>query len=303
MKTLKLSPMRWFAILFVIVCVLALALPPDPNTLKTLHITSTTYRLVIIFLLLPEALLWYAIFFAYAKIHEYTHYVKGSNEGEAFREITLGMGVLAFGLIIPSIVSSILNAVVAHNSGFRPAATIISHYVSLLAALISFSLLRGGSHKLVQSGRSIKRASLSGMRLFAVFFIVLAVFYTYTTLHTRRVADNPYYMSIFPLMLTIIIPYLYAWFEGLVSAYNFRLYSKSVKGLLYRQAFSRLSVGLLITVIGFIAVQFITSTLGARTDATLGFILVLIYILIAILLAGSGLIALGTRKLKKIEEV
>jgi hypothetical protein len=303
MDAVKLSPMRWFVILLITVCVLSLVLPPDPQTLKTLHISSTTYKIVVIFLLLPEALLWYAIFFAFAKIHEYSQLVKGSNEGRAFQRISLGMGALAFGLIIPSIISPILNAIVAHDSAFRPSATIINHYISLLVALISFSLLNSGSYKLIESGRSIKRSSLAGTRLFAASFIILAVLYSYTTLHTRRIENNAYYMSLYPLMITIIMPYLYAWFEGLVSAYNFRLYSQSVKGLLYKQAFFQLSVGLLITVIGFIIVQFITSTFGARTNKTLGFILVILYILLAILLAGLSLIALGTKKLKKIEEV
>jgi hypothetical protein len=303
MPSIKLSPMRWFAILFVLLCVLSLALPPDPQALKTFHITPTGYRLVIVFLLIPEALLWYASFYAFAKLHEYASFIKGSKEHSALQRISLGMGVLAFGLIIPSIIALPLNYIAAHHEGFRATAAILNHYFSLLVALISFSLLRGGSQRLVGSGITIRRGSLLGMRLFAIFFIVLAVFYSYTTLHTRRFSGNPYYMGVFPLMVTIIIPYLYAWFEGMVSAYNLRLYSKHVKGLLYKQAFLQLSFGLVITIIGFIFVQFITSTLGARTDKSLGYILVLIYILLAILIAGLGLMAWGTRKLKRIEEV
>jgi hypothetical protein len=303
MSAIKLSPMRWFILLLIIVSVLSLALPPDPQTLDMLNITPATYKIVVIFLLLPEAVLWYAIFYAYAKIHEYTKYIKGSNEAPAFQKLSAGIGALAFGLIIPSIISPILNAIVAHNDNFRPAATILNHYMSLVVVLISFSILRSGSHKLIQSSRSIKRGSLTGMRVFAIFFIILAVFYSYTTLLTRYKENNAYYLSVYPLMVTIIIPYLYAWFEGLISAYNFRIYSKSVKGLLYKQAFMQLSYGLVITVIGYIAVQFITSTFGARTNESLGFILVLVYILLAILLVGLGLMALGTKKLKKIEEV
>jgi hypothetical protein len=302
MSGIKLSPMRWFAILFVAVCIFTLALPADPQTLKTLHLSTTTYRIIIVCLLIPEALLWYSVFYAYTKLQEYSRYLDGSKEHRAFQRISLGMGVLAFGLVIPSVVSPLLNYVVIHNEGFRATANIIEHYLSLVVALISFSILRGGSQQLISSNRSIK-GNLLGMRLFAIFFIVLAVFFSYTAIHTRRVGHNPYYMSLFPLMVTIIIPYLYAWFEGLISAYNFRLYSKYVKGVLYKQAFFLLSLGMVITVLGFIFVQFITSTYGARTDESLGFILVLVYLLLAILITGLGLMAWGTKKLKKIEEV
>jgi hypothetical protein len=104
-------------------------------------------------------------------------------------------------------------------------------------------------------------------------------------------------------MFTIIIPYLYAWFEGLACAYNFMLYSKNIKGFLYKKAFFQLSIGLAITVAGFIFIQFITSTLGVNTNKTLDYILVLIYILLGVLIIGLGIMALGAKKLKKIEEV
>jgi hypothetical protein len=303
MPAIRFSPMRWFAVLLVIVCVLSLALPPDPTVLKNYHISASAFRVVIIFLLVPEALLWYASFYAYTKIKEYTSYIKDSKEGPAFRHICLGMGFLAFGLIVPSIITAPLNYIAQNNSGFKPAAAIISHYMTLLFALVSFSLLRSGSQSLISSDGKSRRGSLLSMRLFAIFFIFLAVFYSFTTLHTRRVANNPYFMSVYPLMVTIIVPYLYAWFEGLVSAYNFWLYSINTRGLLYKKAFMQLSVGLATTIIGFIAVQFITSTIGARTDETLGFVLIIVYILLALLLAGLSLMALGTKKLTKIEEV
>jgi hypothetical protein len=303
MPKIRFTPMRWFALLTLIVCILSLALPPDPETLKTYDISETAFKAVIVLLLIPEAILWYAGFYAFAKLLEYSNHLKGSKEYIAYRKITIGIGVLAFGLIIPSIIAQILNYIAVHNHGFKPSSMIINHYISLLVPLISFTYIRDGSQKLVGSGTHTKRGSLAGARIFAVFFILLAVFYSYITLRTRYDSDNPYYMSNLPLMLTIIVPYLYAWFEGLVSAYNFKLYSNHVKGLIYKKAFLYLSYGLGVTILGLIFVQFITSSIGARTDEPLGFVLVLIYILLAVLIAGLGLMARGTRKLQKIEEV
>jgi hypothetical protein len=303
MPKIKITPMWWFVILTILVCILTLASPPDPQALKTYHVSSAQFKIILVFLLIPEALLWFAGFYAFAKLTEYTRYLKNSKEHQAYRQISIGMGFLAFGLVIPSIITQILNNIALHNHGFKPTSMIISHYLSLLVPLISFTFFRDGSQKLVGLGSRTKRGSLMGMRFFALFFIVLAVLFTYTALRTRWVDQNPYYMSVYPLILTMIIPYLYAWFEGLVSAYNFRLYSTSVKGLLYKRAFLDFSYGLAIVIVGLIFVQFITASIGARTDEPLGFILILIYILLGILLAGLSLMAMGTRKLKKIEEV
>jgi hypothetical protein len=303
MPKFKISPMWWFVLLTSLVCILSLTLPPDPQALKTYHVSSTQFRIILVMLLIPEILLWYAGFYAFARLSEYTGYLKNSKEHKAFRQITIGMGFLAFGLIIPSIITQILNYIAIRNHGFKPTSMIISHYISLLVPLISFTYFRDGSQKLVGSGTHTKRGGLIGMRLFALFFIVLAVFFSYAALRTRFAGENPYYMGVYPLIITIIIPYLYAWFEGLVSAYNFRLFSRSVKGLLYKRAFLDFSYGLAIVIVGLVFVQFITASIGARTDEPLGFILILIYFLLAILLAGLGLMAVGTRKLKKIEEV
>lgn len=293
--------MRWFVILFVIACVLSLLLSPDPQTLATFHISKKTYHIVIIFVLLPEAVIWYATFYALAKLQEYTRYLKKSKECTAFYKITTGMGVLAFGLIISSIISLILNEITAQHSGFREAAAIINHYIAMLVPVVAFTYINSGAHLLM---RFVKNGdNLWRIRVFIIIFIVIGVLFARTALRTRAVGTNPYYLGAYPLMLTVIVPYMYAWFEGLSAAYNLQVYSTNVKGVLYAKALQLLAAGLAITIAGFIAVQFITSTVGAKNSEPLGFVLIIIYALLAILLGGLGTIALGTKKLKRIEEV
>lgn len=301
MQIFKISPMRWFAILFVSVLLLSLILSPDPRALATFHISRETYRVIIAFLLLPEAIIWYATFFALAKLQEYTRYLKHSKEGKAFSKITTGMGILAFGLIISSIVSLILGEITAQHSGFRSAAAIIDHYIAMLVPVFAFTYINSGTHLLMLSVKKI--GGLWRIRVFIIIFFIIGVFFTRTALRTRILGTNPYYLGAYPLMLTIIIPYLYAWFEGLSSAYNLQIYSFNVKGVLYRKALQQLAAGLAVTIAGFIGVQFITSTVGAKTNESLGFVLIIIYMLLAVLLGGLGYIALGTKKLKRIEEV
>lgn len=298
---IKLTPMRWCAILAFIVCVLSLSLPADPHTLHSLNISQPTYRIIIAFLLIPEIVIWYASFFAYAKLKEYTHYLKGSKDGPAFTKIMTGVAVLAFGLVVPSIISLPLNTIAAHHDGFRPAAAIITNYISLLVAAIAFTYINSGSHLLMLSIK--KRAGLKEIRLFMIAFILLSVFFSHAAMHTRSLDNNPYYLGHYLLMITLITPYLYAWYEGLSSAYSFWVYSRNTQGLLYKKAFVQLASGMVVVIIGFIAIQFITSTFGANTTEPLGYVLVLVNALLAVLLLGLALLAFGAKKLKKIEEV
>jgi hypothetical protein len=304
MRALKLTPMRWFGILVVIAFIVTLALPPDPQSLKLYHLSNLSYRIVILFLLLPYSAIWYAVFYAFSKLLEYTRYLKNAKEEKAFRKITLGMGILAFGLIIPTIISSVLNEIADYHHGFKATAVIINNYMALIVAIAAFTYMGSGARILVQTVKS--RATLNGARLFGIIFIVLGVLFTRSVIHNHNITNgwnDPYHLSLYPLMITIIIPYLYAWFIGMICAYDFKLYSSGVKGVLYKKAFSQLSVGVAVTILSSIAIQFITSAFGGRTDKSLAFILLLIYVFIVILLVGLGFLALGTQKLKKIEEV
>jgi hypothetical protein len=301
MKAIKLTPMRWFGILTFIACALSLILPPDPESLRIYHLNAFSYRIIILFLLLPFALIWYAAFYAFAKMSEYTRYLKNAKDEAAFRKVSIGLGILAFGFVVPSIISTVLNEIAAYHHGFKEEAAIINHYIALLVPIFSFTYLGTGA-RMLSSSVNVK-ASLNGSRLFGLAFIVLCVAFTRSSVTAHHYGGNPYYMSIYPLIITLVIPYLYSWFIGMVCAFDIWLYSQGLRGVLYKKAFSQLSLGLAVTIIGLIAIQFVTSAYGNSTDESLTYVLILIYALLAILLLGLSLMALGTNKLKKIEEV
>lgn len=296
----KPTPMLWFAILFVVAAGLALGLPPDPHSLAQLHISSFTYRVAIFILLFPYALVWYVGFYAYAKLQEYLRTLRGSQEAYAFRKLTIGMGVLAFGLIVPTIISLILNNIAMHHPGFD-ATIVINEYIALLTPLLAFSWLNSGTHALVATTKI--RPQLNSMRWFAAVFLLLSAVFTHLIVFDHNRHHNPYHLSLFWLILTFILPYLYAWFVGLVAAFELRLYARHVKGLLYKRALVQFSSGLTIAILGSIISQFVNSTSAARASTSLDFVLLLDYILVLIIAAGLLMIAFGIRKLKRIEEV
>jgi hypothetical protein len=103
--------------------------------------------------------------------------------------------------------------------------------------------------------------------------------------------------------VSFIVPYLYGWTVGILSGYDLRLYAKTVRGSLYQRAIKQFSSGILITILGSIAIQFVNITLSQRTEKSLGLILLADYVLLILVAVGLINIALGTKKLKRIEEV
>lgn len=296
----KLTPMVWFAILALVTSGLALGLPPDPHTLHQLHISSFAYRIAILGLLIPYGVIWYMAFYAYAKLKEYARTIKGFDDGKAFRYIMIGMGILAFGLVLPMSISLVLGTIAAHHQGFKAAAVIIDNYMGLAVALAAFLSLNNGSHLLAKLSKN--HLGLGEQRMLAFLFISLAAAFTCLVIDYHTNHHNVYYLNTPMLVITFIIPQLYTWFLAILCAYEIGLYAKFAKGVLYRKALRQFSNGIMIAIAGSIANQFVDNTFAARVSKSLGSLLLVIYILLVIIAIGLIQMALGSKKLKMIEE-
>src|SRR6185437_13925019 len=276
--------MVWFIILAVVTGGLALGLPPDPQTLERLHISSIEYRAAVFVLLIPYIVICYAAFYAFAKLREYAHTIKGFNDGKAFRSIMIGTGVLAFGLVLPTIVSLITEHVAMQDHAFKPASVLLSSYLSLVAGLAAFLYINNGSHVLV---RLVKNpAGLGGIRNVGLLFIALTVVFTSLVMHYQMSHANAYYLNTPLLVATFIIPNVFGWFMALLSAYEFGLYAKLAKGLLYRRALRFFSRGIVVAIVGSIAGQFVSNTFEDRVSRSLGSLLVVDYALLILVAMG-----------------
>ena len=67
------------------------------------------------------------------------------------------------------------------------------------------------------------------------------------------------------MIVSVIIPYLYAWFIGLLAAYEILQFSVNTPGLLYRRALLYLVTGLVAVIVSSIALQYINSVVLPRT--------------------------------------
>jgi len=296
----KLTPLNWFVILTVIAIGLALGLPPDPHAVQQLHTSPMAYRLAIASLLIPYIFIWYLSFYVFAKLQQYSRSLKDAEDGVAFQKITVGVSAIAFSLIVPTIISLIVNAIAAHQPGFKSAAVIINNYISLFPGLVAFLLLYNGARALLHTNPGgVKELDL---RWHAPWFLLVGVVFAYLTIENQY-RWHPYHLALWLLIVTFIVPYLYGWTVGLLSAYNLSLYARTVHGTLYRRVIKQFAVGIIVVIIASAATQFVSVTLGQRADKSLGAVLSIDYGLLIVIAVGFGLMALGTKKLNRIEEV
>ncbi len=281
-------------------------LPGNQQVMQAHSLTSTEYHILQLLVGLPLLAVWFMGFYGYAKLQEYAESIRKTPEAAGFKRLAEGCAWIAWSLPIHSIIALLGRAITDAHPGSASAVIIISNYIDLLFPVVAFSLIGMASRHLFDKAKvTLSGASIRGITL---LFLVAGVLYCY--LIFRQFSDsslaatgNPYHLPVWVLVLTVIVPYLYAWFVGLLAIYELITYGRHVRGVLYRQAVHLLVLGLLAMVLGSIASQYSRSA-----EPTSGHLLLdahLVFSLIFQIISGLGfvMIALGATRLKKIEEV
>lgn len=297
----KLTPIQWFVILTLICVILALGLPPNQASLHSLDISPTVYRIALVVLLVPYIIIWYSAFYAYSKLGQYAATIKKAKEGQAFYKIMLGMGLLAYGLIIPTIVGLVLSNIADHNHNWAGIAANTGIYLGLAFVLPAFVLIGNGARAL--TGTLKAHIRLSQVYWIMGAFIVLGVMFSYLAVRNFHGNGPNYHMSIYQMLLTVVAPYVFLWFVGILSVADLALYASRTRGLLYRRFFRQFAVGIAIVVFGSITEEFLKNTLSKAASTSLSTLLFLDYILLIIIAAGLITMAIAAKKLTKIEKV
>lgn len=295
-----------FVVVSVVYLALIIVLPADKAALRSYGLTPFEYHITGFAVGLATLVVWFIAFFGYVQLHNYARAIRKSAEGQDFMLLARGGAWLAWSLPVIAITLLLLNGIANWWADFRPAATILGNYSNLLFPLIAFSIIGSASRGLLN--KADLRISLTGVRTIMALFVGGGVFFCYLTfrhfdLTGLQSTDNPYHMPIWLVVTTLIIPYLYAWFVGLLAAYEIMLVSKHIRGLLYRQALRLLVGGLVAVIASSIALQYMSGIEPTSHYIALDYKLVLALVFRAIGGVGFLLIALGSMRLKKIEEV
>lgn len=286
--------------------VILLALPPNSITMQNYDLTATEYKILRLAIILPSMAVWLAAFWGVSKLRQYCQAIRGSTEGEAFCSLLTGCTWLAWSLPVTAFSSLILGTLASEHEGLRPLAAIVTNYLSLLLPLIAFIIISTAARGIV--GRSRVNLTYAGARFLMLFFLIAGVLYCYLTfghldLTSLSSTQNIYYLPVWLIVTTLMVPYLYAWFTGIVAAYEIALFALNTKGVLYRRALSYLVTGIVLVIASLIAIQYLSSVQPSTYQFTLDLKLVLSVVFR--LLGGVGFLflAMGATRLKKIEDV
>jgi len=281
-------------------------LPASKATMRAYHLSTLEYRAILFTVMLPSLVAWLAAFIGYAKLRQYVYSIRMTPEGTYFGKLATGCAWLAWSLPLPAILSLILSATANKWPAFYPSSIIASNYVNLLLPLIAFSIIGAASRGLIS--RAELKFSLASVRTIMLLFLAAGVLYCYLTfqrfdLTSLSSTHNPYFLPIWLMVLSVIIPYLYAWFVGLLAAYEITLFSKHTKGILYRRALEWLVAGLVTIIASSIALQYLNGIQPRVGHLIINYPLVLSSIFRIIGGGGFVLLTIGAARLKKIEEV
>lgn len=289
-----------YVVSLVIYSAIVLVPRPSPLILRQYQITAARLRLIDITIIIVLAAIWFAGFYGYGKFRDYTRLIHGTKDGAHVDQLSKGLLLLVLWLPISSIISSALSYLALRHTSWLPASTIINHYVGVILPLAAYVFISLGARGLSRLAR--QRPSFLATNLLTILLIYTVIVYI------RLVATTPgralvYQMPMWPILLTLVAPYAYMWSIGVVAAYELFLYSRKSPGLIYRKSWRLLAFGFGWLIVTSIAFQYLTTLTTRLQHLSLYSLLVIIYALLAVLSVGFVLIAFGTRKLQKIEEV
>jgi len=271
------------------------------------HLSPTAYHVLLLIVELPVMATWLAAFYGYSKLRDYANSIANTPEEAGFKRLTLGIRWLAWSLILPTILSLISNSIANSHQSFHPTAIILTNYFNLFFPLVAFTLMASGVDSLLAYAKW-KQSYTQNLKPLLLFFAALGGIYCYLTLRYINLGqpdsrNNTFYLPGWLLLFTIIIPYLYAWFVGLLAAYGLNTLATSAKGVLYRQSLSLLTAGVSLVIASSVGSQYLHIIVPRTGHLSLNVALLIVYVFYLVIILGFVLISLGASRLKRIEEI
>jgi hypothetical protein len=255
----------WAGLWAAIYLLLIFVLPTNTSTMKEYDLSAGEYRVLTLLTGLPMIMVWFTAFFGYGTLAAYAEKIQGTREGVSYRAVARGLKWLAW-------------------------------------ALAAFTYMSNGSRSLREVVNKLpSKQVIRGM--IAASIIISVAFCTITIDTVQNIHPNPYRLPLWLILLTIIIPYLYAWLMGFFAVFEMSEYRRMVRGVFYRRALRLLAAGTTCVIIASVILQYMTSSSRYLRRIQLGWPMLIMYTTLIVFAVGFILIAVGTNKLKKLEEV
>ncbi|HSX43978.1 MAG TPA: hypothetical protein VLE69_01600 [Candidatus Saccharimonadales bacterium] len=287
---------------------IALFLPPDKKALAKYQISPSTIKALSLVVALPLVAIWGVGFYGFYRYDSYADTISKTKDGKYHRLIASGLFLLALSLPVSSILSNLLSYYGRVYQNFMPSSVIIGNYVTIALYLSAFAFIYKGATGLLQITQKTMRQR-GEIYLMMGFTVVVGIFY-YLSLHnparqfpTGNLTTAAYYLPDWLIILTVLLPYTLMWFLGVMAAYRLWLYRNNVAGKIYKSAFTRVAIGLGMVVALLMILRYLTALITILDKLTIKYLLLVVYLLLIFIAVGYIFIAIGAKRLKKIEEV
>jgi hypothetical protein len=177
--------------------------------------------------------------------------------------------------------------------------TIIDNYLSLILPLAAFIFIGLGAHGLRLMVRQYISFYIINALALLVFYI--GVVYQHLVIVTAN-RNSVYHLPFWLILLTIIVPYIFMWFVGLVAAYSLYSYSQKVKGIVYKKSWNFVGTGIGWLILTSMGLQYLTSLVAHLAHLSIYWALAIVYSILIVVSVGFVLIAIGAKGLRAIEE-
>lgn len=275
--------------------------PPSQHTLQKYHISAFELRLIDVTIIIPYLLIWLAGFYGYVKLKRYTFNIRHAKDGAHIDRLANGVFMLVLWPPLSSILATLTAAIVLKFPGAKDALATLGQYFNLLLPLAGFMLVASGARGLNRVAKI--QPSARGVNVIAFLLAGLGAVYSNLVYLAYHNSPTAYHMPYWLVVLTLVIPYTYMWFLGLIATYEIHIYRQKVHGIVYRQSWNMLGIGVGAIIVMQIFVQYANTFASELQKLALTQYLMFIYLVLILLSVGYIFVARGADRLQKIEEV
>ncbi len=280
--------------------IITLRAPYGPNTFGLSSPQLTLLRLTI---LIPVLIIWIMAIRGIVAFKNYASMLPQGAESSSLHRIANGL-LWIIGYLAAQALFSAAMPYLLGTSIYNPFIVIRDH-IPPIASLIGFGLTFSGSLGLrkIAHFKTWTIGTLAFTAGYALFAVLLILEFL-TSQQTPIPGTTPTSSALVPhstLLFTLVLPYLAAWYIGLLSAINIGKYAAKVKGVLYRQALQDLMRGLWGVIIFVSLAQVLTFAVNILAKMRLAPILILLYSLLILYAVGFVFVRRGAKKLARIE--
>lgn len=290
----------------VLYLLIIFSVPPDADTLERYNLTLSQARTLRLAFIIPYATIWFVAFFGYERIKNYSKSISSSGDGKSLSVMAKGLFVLALSMPVTAILSTILTYVNRHHADWTQIFVLFNAYTDILIGMLAMTLLHKGAKSLAIYADA--DAARKPPYIITLALAMMGTAFVAFMINSQLLPSGPYSthlvhnLSLVPLVLTIILPLLFIWYNGLQAAYYIVIYRRYVSGAIYRSALGYLASGVVFVILARITLRYLSSLSAAFSSWTLRYVLIALYGFLILMAIGFGLIAKGAQKLKKLEE-